>query len=161
MKDEVLRQMDEFGCAPALRAMVERLPDELAIVVKTGVGDFLPLAAADDCVAGVYMDHEHLHLLLTPADARAAAAATGCRIVKTNQETAYLKVVAAEAADDRIAPRLQDAFNTAVRRSGTRYGPGGEGNPPGGGQRPQRTCPQTFELVPANGICEVHGAVCS
>jgi hypothetical protein len=159
VKKDVLSQMDDFGCPGPLRRLVERLPDDVKIVVKSGVGDFLPLAANNDCVAGIYMNIPHLHLLLTPQDARHVAEATGCRLIKTNQTTGYVRVLPAEAAEHEEV--LAAATERAMRRSAGRAGrDADEDGRLFGGRRPQRTCPETFEKVPANGICELHGATC-
>lgn len=161
MREHVLHRMDALGCAPALRQLVERLPEDVSVVVKAGRADWLPLAAADGCVAGVYMDVRHLLLLLTPQDARDVADATGCRLVRTNRSTGYLLVRAEDAADATRVGALIPAMERALRRSATRSGSEtSEDLAVVRGRRAQRACPETFELVPANGICELHGAQC-
>ncbi len=159
MKDHVLRQMDEFGCPAPLRRLVERLPDDVRIVVKPGVGDFLPLAAGNDSIAGAYMNTPHVHLMLTPQDARDVAAATGCRLVKSNSTTGYLRVFPEQAAEHEDV--LVGATERALRRSATRTGSDpNEDRRTFGSRRPQRICSDTFELVSASGMCERHGAAC-
>src|SRR5687768_15285432 len=99
MKNDVLRQMDEYGSHGALRALVAQLPDDVEIVVKEGAGDWLPLAARHDCVAGIYMNRDYLHLLLAPDEARDLAETSGCKLQKVNKSTGYVRVRAAEAAE--------------------------------------------------------------
>jgi hypothetical protein len=160
VKDDVLRQMDELGCPAPLRRLIERLPDDVRLVVKPGVGDFLPLAVGNDCVAGIYMNVPHLHLLLTPSDARRVADDTGCKLVKSNQATGYVRVLPDEAVAHEDV--LAEAVERALRRSAGRRGAEpNEDHRLFAGRRPQRTCPDSFELVPASGICERHGATCS
>jgi hypothetical protein len=161
MKSDVLRRMDERGCDAGLRRLIEALPDDLPIVVNPGVGDFLPLAGGADCVAAIYRDTEHLHLLLTPQDGKEVADATGCKLTKSNQATGYLRILATEAADGRCAPLLQAATERAVRRSAGRTG----GVPREdvrlfAHRRPQRMCPVSRLLVPTNGECDLHGDTC-
>ncbi len=162
MKDQVLRRMDELGCAAPLRRLIEHLPDDVGIVVKPGRADWLPLAAADGCVAGVYMNVRHLHLLLTPEQGQRVRDEVGCRIPRKNPATWYVYVSAAEADDPALFPAYEQAVVTALRRSEGRLGPETPDTYPPviGGNRRQRTCPTTWELVPANGICDVHGADC-
>ncbi len=160
MKDRVLCQMDDLGCPAPLRRLVERLHDDVRIVVKPGVGDFLPLAADDDSIAGAYMNTPHVHLMLTPQDARDVAAATGCRLVKRNSTTGYVRVLPEQAAQHEDV--LAAAIERAMRRSATRTGSDpNEDRRTFGGRRPQRICPDSFELVPASGMCERHGAACA
>jgi hypothetical protein len=160
VKDDVLRQMDGLGCPAPFRRLIERLPDDVRLVVKPGVGDFLPLAAGNDCVAGIYMNVPHLHLLLTPADARRVADDTSCKLVKSNQVTGYVRVLPDEAVahEDALAEAVERALRRSAGRSGSEPN---EDHRLFAGRRPQRTCPETFELVPASGICDRHGATCS
>ncbi len=162
MKDQVLQRMDELTCAASLRRLIEQLPDDVGVVVKAGRADWLPLAAADGCVAGVYMNVRHLWLLLTPEQARLVHDATGSRISPKNPSTWYVYVSADEAADPARAATYAKAVVTAMRRSATRVGsetPDSE--PPSvGGSRRQRICPANWQLVPASGICDEHGADC-
>ncbi len=159
MKDHVLQQLDDFGCPAPLRRLVERLPDDVRIVVKPGVGDFLPLAASTDSVAGAYRNTPHVHLMLTPRDARDVADVTGCTLVKSNPTTGYLRILPDQAAEHEDV--LAAATERAMRRSATRTGHDpNEDRRTFSSRRPQRTCPDTFELVPASGICERHGATC-
>lgn len=162
MKDHVLHRMTELGCAPSLRALVERLPTTTRIVVKAGRAEWLPLAAGDGHVAGVYMNVRHCHLLLTPADAAAVSAETGCRVTKTNRSTGYLHVTADEAADPHHVDALAAALDRAVLRSGTRLGSDSPDDVAvAGGRRPQRVCQETGLEVPASGLCDDHGQECA
>ncbi len=162
MKDQVLQRMDELACVASLRGLIEQLPDDVGVIVKPGRAEWLPLAAADGCVAGIYMNVLHLWLLLTPTQARQVHDATGSRMSPKNPTTWYIYVSADEASDPARAPLYADAVVTALRRSATRVGsetPDSE--PPNvGGSRRQRVCPEDWQLVPASGICETHGADC-
>ena len=122
MKNDVLAQMDMFGSAAFLRTLVEGLPDGADIVVKPGVGNFLPFAAADDRVAGIYMNKAYLHLLLSPADAMALSEVQGCRLVKVNGTTGYVGVSAVEAAGQyaAIAPFVEAAMLRSAGRPSPR-----------------------------------------
>jgi hypothetical protein len=117
VKEDVLQRMDALGCAEGLRAVVSKLPDDLAIVVKPGRGDFLPLAAALDRKAGVYMGLQDMTLMLQPDDAGALAAQTACRIPRINATTGYVRVRAADAGDPQHFDAVRTAVEQALRRS--------------------------------------------
>ena len=160
MKDQVLARMDALGCAPSLRRLVAQLPDPTRIVVKPGRADWLPLAATGECVAGVYMDVHHLHLLLTPHDARDVSASTGCRVTKSNPSTGYLHLTAEEAADEAHVAIFAAALERALLRSGTRLGNDSPEDIAVARRSSQRICRDTGLEVPVTGICDDHGVVC-
>ncbi len=120
MKTDVLAQMDAFGSERPLRALVAGLPAGLDIVVKAGVGDFLPLAAGHESVAGIYMNKQHMHLLLDPVHAKALSNVPGCRLVRVNGTTGYVKVPAAVAdvSHAAVAPYVESAMLRSAGRLG-------------------------------------------
>ncbi len=162
MKDQVLRRMDDLGCARSLRRLIEKLPDDVGVVVNPGRAQGLPLAAADGCVAGIYMGPGNLWLLLTPDQARQVHDATGSHMVRKNPTTWYVYVKATEAADAALAPNYEQAVVTALQRSATRVGrETPDADPPVvGGSLRQRICPADWQVVPASGICDEHGRDC-
>ncbi len=117
MKEDVLLRMDALGCAEALRAVVSACPDDLAVVVKPGRGDFLPLAAALDRKAGVYLGVQDMTLMLQPSDAKAFAAQTGFHMPRLNATTGYVRVRAADAANPQHFDAMRTAVERALRRS--------------------------------------------
>jgi hypothetical protein len=117
MKDNVLRRMDELGCEPGLRTIIEQLPADVDVVVNEGVGDFLPLAGAPGATAGIYMNVRHCHLALDPADAHRLAAETGCRLIARARSTHRVKVTAAVADGPDRQPLLVEYAAMALRRS--------------------------------------------
>ena len=118
MRDDVLRRMDSYGSAAPLRALISGLDDDVDVVVKHGVGDWLPLAAGADHKAGIYMNRQYLHLLLSPHDARYLSAAAGCRLVRLNKTTGYVRVNA-DSTDSVLATVAPYVTAALVRSLGT------------------------------------------
>jgi hypothetical protein len=119
MRDDVLQRMDELGCEPGLRRIIEQLPSDVVIVVNEGVGDFLPLAGGPGATAGIYMNVRHCHLALDPGDAKRLAAETGCSLIAKAQATHRVKVTAAVAEDPDRQPLLIKYTAMALLRSAT------------------------------------------
>jgi hypothetical protein len=123
MKDQVLRRMDDLACEASLRELIEQLPDDVGVVVKSGRAVWLPLAAADGCVAGIYMNSGHLWLLLTPTQARQVhdATAVGCpaRTRLPGTSTSLLRKPLTQARAPCTPPRS----GCGTQESATRVGP--------------------------------------
>lgn len=125
MKDQVLQRMDELGCEPALRRLLERLPDEERVVVKEGRADWLPLAASHNQDAALYMGRRDAHIKLNPRDAEETAQRLRLRLASVNGQTGYVFV----SNEDAGRTELETDLDAAVRRALRRH----LGGPPPGG----------------------------
>jgi hypothetical protein len=153
MKDQVLQRMDELGCEPALRRLVERLPDSQPLVVKAGRAEWLPIAASHEQDAALYMNVRHVHVKLNPADAERTAHANGLRLADVNGQTGYVFVSSEDAGRTDLQADLDAAVLRALRRH--------LGDPPSTGLlRPAAVCPTTGLELPANGYCDEHEGTC-
>jgi hypothetical protein len=158
-KHQVIQQGAAYGSQPALLSLIDTLPDDVSVVVKDGVGDWLPVAATHGSNAGIYLNRRYLHVILDPEDARSLVADTGFRLSGINNASGYVKVTT-EEADGPHRERLVREVERALRRSADSVG--GDAGPRGiRGQRPQRLCPETWEEVPVSGVCDLHGLACA
>ena len=141
-KHQVIQEAAGYGSQPALRSLIDSLPDDVSVVVKAGVGDWLPIAAAHGSNAGIYLNRRFLHVILDPDDARSLVTDTDFRLSGINKASGYVKVTA-EEADGPHRARLEREVERALRRSAESVG--GTSGPRGPrGQRPQRLCPDTW-----------------
>ncbi len=153
MKDQVLKQMDDLGCEPALRRLVERLPDDQPVVARAGRGDWLLVAASHNQDAGLYLGTRDAHLKLNPADAEKVAQRTGLRLAEVNGQTGYVFVSSEDAGRTDLETELGAAVVRALRRH--------LGGPPQDAfSRAAVVCPTTGLQLPANGYCDEHEGSC-
>ncbi len=97
MKDPVLKKMDELGCEPALRRLVERLPDDQPVDFEAGRGAARSSLAQPGRRAVHGPGPRDAHLKLNPADAEKVAQKTGLRLAKVNGQTGYVFVTSQDA----------------------------------------------------------------
>ncbi len=142
--------MDERGCQPALRRLVERLPDDQPVVVQAGRGDELLIAASHNEDAALYVSARDAHIKLNPADAEKVAHRTGLRLADVNGQTGYVFVSSRDAG----RADLQEELDAAVLRALRRHLPGA------GVGRPAAVCPTTGLQLPASGYCDEHEGAC-
>lgn len=153
MKDQVLKQMDELGWEPALRRLVERLPDDQPVIARPGRGDWLLVAASLNQDAALYLGPRDAHLKLNPADAEKVVQRTGLRLAEVNGQTGYVFVSSQDAGRADLQTELDDAFVRALRRH--------LGGPPQDAHgRNARVCPTSGLQLPANGYCDEHEGAC-
>jgi len=151
VKDQVLKRMDERGCQPALRRLVERLPDDQPVVVQTGrSGDELLIAASHNEDAALYVSARDAHIKLNPTDAEKLAHRTGLRLAEVNGQTGYVFVSSRDAGKADLQAEIDDAVLRALRRH---LGAAGVG-------RLAAVCPTTGLELPANGYCDEHEGAC-
>lgn len=153
MKDQVLKRMDELGCEPTLRRLIEQLPDAEPVVVKAGRAEWLPTAAAHDLDAALYMNVRDCHIKLNPSDAEQTAQRNGLRLAGVNGQTGYVFVGSDDAGRSDLQTELDAAVLRALRRElgGPSTGVFG---------RAAAVCPTTGLQLPANGYCDDHEGAC-
>lgn len=158
-KHQVIDEAAAYGSQPALLSLFDRLPDDVSVVVKEGVGDWLPVAATHASNAGIYLNRRSLIIILEPDDARSLVTDTGFRLAGINNASGYVKVTT-EEADGPHRDRVEREVERALWRSADSVG-GTSGPRSPLRQRPKRLCPDTWEEVPVSGLCDRHGLACA
>lgn len=152
MKDLVLERMDAKGCAPAVRALVERIPNGQPLLVLPSRAARLLVAGSPDLASGLNVSERHVQIKLDVPDGEQFAETWGYW-AGTKGPTTYVRVTEAALGD----PARQPALDAAVLRALTRRNPGvGQAR-----AADDLFCPETLLALPVTGWCDDCEQVCA
>lgn len=120
MRTDVLRRMEELGCHPLLRSLIETLPATTDAVISTNAAGVVRIAGAEHAVPGLYVHARHVALALDPEDAALLAAETGATLSASSPRTHHVKIPFKAIGDGDKAPSIEKYTEIALSRSAGR-----------------------------------------